>query len=114
MAKRLDLRPKFVRVGMPMSGKQPFERRLNFAVVRDEIATEGCPGVAYRHSDRLGRHQLPAELFYHDLEQTKTDLYLSGLGGKVDWRADRMQLLMLGVLGEHEAGQIRDRTRGTR
>lgn len=93
-----------------MSGKQPFERRLD----RDKIATEGCPRVAYRHPDRIARHQLQAALFYHDLEQTKTDLYLSALGGKVDWRADRMQLLVLGVLGEHEAGQIRDRTRGTR
>lgn len=88
LADRLELRPKYILVGMNMSGKQAFDRRLDFAFIQDKIASEGLSWVAFRHPDRIARHQLPAELFYNYLESTGTELYLCAFGRRVDWRAD--------------------------
>jgi hypothetical protein len=90
----------------------PFEERLDFAFIASLIEEGRLPFVAYRQPDRIARHTLPAENLYHHLETHDVDLYLSQLGRRVDWRADRLYLLSSGMISEQERHNTKDRTHG--
>ena len=62
------------------SGYLPYEARVDFAHIADEIAAGRINWVAWRAPERVGRDLLPVLRFYKLLQDTNTDLYLTNLG----------------------------------
>ena len=94
------------------SGYLPYEDRVDFAHIADEIAAGRINWVAWRAPERVGRDLLPVLRFYKLLQDTNTDLYLTNLGRRVDWVGDRITLVALGMASEHEGTVIKERTHG--
>ncbi|HEV7807854.1 MAG TPA: recombinase family protein [Solirubrobacteraceae bacterium] len=100
-------------VAMRTSGGAEYERRIDFAFIRDRIVAHGLKWVIYREPDRIARELHAAHSFYKFLRDSGTDLYLCSLGRKVSWdsQGDRLIVGTLGVIGEFERGAIKARTR---
>jgi len=108
------LTPAHAIVAMRTSGALDYDLRVDFAFIRDRIASRGLRWICYREPDRVARDQHAATSFYKYLQTTDTGLYLCSLGRKVDWdsHGDTLLIGTLGVIGEFERANIRSRTHG--
>lgn len=106
------LTPAGAVVAMRTSGGEEYDRRIDFAFIRDRIAAHGLKWVIYREPDRIARELHAAHSLYKFLRDSGTDLYLCSLGRKVSWdgQGDRLIVGTLGVIGEFERGACQART----
>jgi hypothetical protein len=114
ICERRALKPRYLIASMRNSGMLDYERRLDFAFIRERVLAGDCSWVAYFKADRIARQILSANLFYRFLQDTGTGLFLEEIGREVDWKneSDMLILNTLGTIGQFEGGRIKARTHG--
>jgi hypothetical protein len=114
ICERRELKPRYLIASMRNSGYNKYERRLDFAFMRDRVYARDCSWVAFYKIDRISRSVLSAQLFYEFLEETRTGLFLEEFGREVDWdnESDVFLLNTLGNVGQFEGKRIKTRTHG--
>lgn len=110
MCREDDRRVRWLVISLNTSGFLPFERRMDFAFVDEQIRQGTCRWIAVRAPDRIARERLPLELFFQMLRDDRVALLVSQMGGQVDWERDGMQLDAMALIARQEGRLIRQRT----
>ncbi len=105
LTKTCGLRPRWLLVGVRLSGRRQYATRLDFQFIEHHVAHGALRWVAYRDASRVARHGLPSESFYARMQELDVSLYFAALGRQVHWADDRLYLQVTSMVNEHERDQ---------
>ena len=114
MCRRQELRPRKVLVMLRCEASATYEKRFDWAMVRDDADSGWLRWVALREADRISRNRESAPRLHRDLELRDIGLYLAVQGRAIDLGDpnDRFLLDTFTNVGTLEAATIRRRTQG--
>lgn len=104
------LRARLLIVTTDNTGAREYARRPDFAAVEQAHAQGWLRWVCWRDQERIAREPMPFEQFMRHALDAQIDVYLHGLGRRVEWATDRLMLRTLGVVSAEEREKIAERT----
>jgi len=111
MAKRHELRPRWVIVELNADRNVPYDKRMGFSLVRDLVAMHDLRWVSVREIDRIARDQMTNMTFCNWLREKELRLYLAtDPTPLIDWNGPRLEHSFRRLLAEWEADKIVERT----